>query len=105
MSETQEKYLGATNFETARAQVKDIEVFGDPDSWKLLSKASSKDQGWMKSTKLLEISGVGVLVQVSTQQRNPDGSYSVAEAVTFVPKTRILETTKDGIIERKIGRD
>ena len=27
----------------------------------------------------------GRLVQVSTQQRNQDGSYAVAEALTFVP--------------------
>ena len=38
----------------------------------------------MKSTKACETS-YGCLVQVTTQQRNPDGSYSLAEALAFAP--------------------
>ena len=47
----------------------------------------------MKSTKAMLIEGArnkgvdsGCLVQVSTYQQNPDGSWSVAEAVTYVPR-------------------
>jgi CRISPR/Cas system-associated protein Cas5 (RAMP superfamily) len=58
-------------------------MYGE-DLFKLLSKASSEAEGWMKSTKAMN-TGNGVVIQVTTQQRNPDGSYAVAEAVTFVP--------------------
>ena len=54
------------------------------DQFKLLSKASSQREGWMKSTKAMQVPG-GCVVQVTTQQRNPDGSYALAEAITFVP--------------------
>ena len=80
-----EKTLSNTDVSGAKKNVPDIEVFGDGDMFKLLSKASSKKEGWMKSTKALEIRGVGCVVQVTTQQQNADLTYSVAEAVTFVP--------------------
>ena len=62
----------------------DVKVFGDPDTWQLLCKASSASEGWMKSTKVMDLPD-GTLVQVTTQQRNPDGSYAVAEAIAYVP--------------------
>lgn len=80
-----EKTLGNTDVNGAHKNVPDIQVFGDGDMFQLLSKASSQAEGWMKSTKAMEIPEVGCLVQVTTQQRSPDGSYAVAEAVTFVP--------------------
>jgi hypothetical protein len=70
---------------TAASSVPDLQVVGDGDIFQVLSKAWSQEEGWMKSTKALEIKGLGCLVQVTTQQRNPDGSYALAEAVTFVP--------------------
>jgi hypothetical protein len=39
----------------------------------------------------MQVGDAGVVVQVTTQQRNPDGSYAVAEALTFVPKAVIYE--------------
>ena len=84
-----EKTLGNTTASKARENVKDIQFWGDGDTFKLISKASSQAEGWMKSTKAMEIPDVGCVVQVTTQQRNPDGSYAVAEAVTFVPGVRI----------------
>ena len=75
-------------------KVNDIQVFGNGDLWQLLIKASSQTQGWMKSCKAMEIPGCGVCVQVTTQQKNPDGSYAVAEAVTFVPGARV-DTIRD----------
>lgn len=92
------KSLGNTCSNGATKNVKDIVFWGDGDLFKLLSKASSEDEGWMKSTKAMEIAGVGCVVQVTTQQRNPDGSYSVAEAVTFAPNTTIEEVGEDGIV-------
>ncbi len=56
--------------------------------FKLISKTSSQKEGWFKSIKAMEC-GSSVVIQVSTQQRNTDGSYSVAEALTTVPQTKI----------------
>lgn len=83
------KTLANSDVNGARKNVPDIEVYGNGDMFKLLCKASSKEEGWMKSTKAMEVPG-GCVVQVTTQQRNPDGSYSVAEAVTFVPGVEIV---------------
>lgn len=78
-----EKDLSVTNTADAQAKISDVKVVGNPDIWTLLCKASSKEQGWMKSTKGMEVPG-GVLVQSSTQQ----GS-NVAEAMAFVPGVKI----------------
>ena len=83
------KSLNVSNPEEAAEAVSDIEVVGDPDLFTVLSKASSEKQGWMKSTKAMPVDGAGVLVQVTTQQRNADGTYAVAEALTFVPGVMI----------------
>ena len=84
-----EKTLGNTDVNGAHKNVPDIQVFGNGDMFRLLCKASSQAEGWMKSTKAMEIPEVGCVVQVTTQQRNPDGSYAVAEALTFVPGVEV----------------
>lgn len=68
----------------ATKNVKDIKFYGDGDTFKLISKASSAEEGWMKSTKAMEIVGVGCVVQVTTQQGG-----NIAEALAFVPGVRI----------------
>ena len=83
-----EKDLGITEVRGAKANIPDIQVYGDGDAFALLCKASSKEQGWMKSTKVCNVPN-GCIVQVTTQQKNPDGSYAVAEALTFVPEVHI----------------
>jgi len=85
------KSLHNTDINGARKNVRDIKVFGDGDMFQLLSKASSEAEGWMKSTKAMQVAG-GCVVQVTTQQRNPDGSYAIAEALTFVPGVEIACT-------------
>jgi len=35
--------------------------------------------------------GNGCIVQVTTQQRNPDGSWVIAESIVFVPDVTIKE--------------
>lgn len=82
-----DKTLNNTTANQAKDQVKDIKFWGEGDAWKLLGKASSINESWMKSSKAYEIEGVGCIVQVTTQQ----GS-NVAEAVTFVPGVKIEET-------------
>lgn len=78
------KTLDNVNIEDVKQKVSDVVVFGNGDLFQLIAKASSKDQGWMKSTKAMA-TGNGCVIQVTTQQTNPDGSYAVAEALTFVP--------------------
>lgn len=92
------KSLGNTDSNGATKNVKDIVFWGNGDLFKLIGKASSKNEGWMKSTKAMEIEGVGCVVQVTTQQNN-----QVAEAVTFVPLVKIKEI-KNGnkVTERKL---
>ena len=81
-----EKSLGNTDSNGAKKNVKDIVFWGNGDTFKLVSKASSKAEGWMKSTKAMEIPTLGCVVQVTTQQGD-----NVAEALTFVPGAYIRE--------------
>ena len=87
------KTLHNSNVSGASKNVPDLNVYGDGDLWRLLSKASSQEEGWMKSTKVMEVKAKqgrpgGCFLQVTTQQRNPDGSYAVAEAIVFAPGLR-----------------
>jgi len=95
------KTLNNSDANKAKRTVRDLEVFGYGDMFHLLSKASSESEGWMKSTKAMQIrGGAGCVVQVTTQQRNPDGSYAVAEALTFVPGVYIVDREDGG---RELG--
>ena len=89
------KTLHNSDISGARQNVKDIQVVGNGDMFQLLCKASSEAEGWMKSTKAMNTE-TGCVVQVTTQQRNPDGSYSIAEALTYVPGVCITEDVNGG---------
>ena len=94
------KTLENTTTDGATKNVKDIQFWGNGDTFKLISKAWSKEEGWMKSTKAMEIAGIGCVVQVSTQQ-----GENVAEAITFVPGVRISSKQciiTNEVIERKL---
>lgn len=85
------KALDVTSVADAQAgKVSDIKVVGNGDTFQLLCKASSKEQGWMKSAKAMETPS-GCVVQVTTQQ----GDH-VAEALTFVPGVKIAEDINGG---------
>ena len=84
-----DKTLGNTGAKSTSENVKDVVFWGNGDTFQLLVKVSSEAEGWMKSTKAME-TGAGCIVQVTTQQRNPDGSYALAEAITFVPGVIII---------------
>ncbi len=90
-----EKTLHNSDISGARQNVPDIKVVGDGDIFRLLCKASSLAEGWMKSTKAMEVPG-GCVVQVTTQQMNPDGGYAIAEALTFVPGVKIVDDENNG---------
>lgn len=79
------KTLKNTDTDGAIKNVSDLKKFGDADSFKLISKAWSEAEGWMKSTKAMQIDGIGCVVQVTTQQ-----GENIAEALTFVPGVRII---------------
>ena len=87
-----QKSLHNTCSNGATKNVKDIIFWGNGDTFQLISKASSEAEGWMKSTKAMKC-GKDVVIQVTTQQKNPDGSYSVAEALTTAHNKKIVETT------------
>ena len=96
-TETSMKTLHNSNASGAKENVKDIQFWGNGDLFKLLCKASSKTEGWMKSTKAMQVPN-GCVVQVTTQQW-----ANVAEALTFVPGVKIQEE-KDGdnVISRRL---
>lgn len=73
------KTLNNSDISGARKNVKDIEVVGNGDMFQLLCKASSKTEGWMKSTKALE-TPMGCVVQVTTYQLQ---CYDTYYSVTF----------------------
>jgi hypothetical protein len=85
--------LNNTNPSEAKSSIEDLEVYGESTMWITIAKASSNSQGFMKSTKAMCIDGVGIMVQVTTQQKNPDGSWSIAEALQFVPGAVVDCTT------------
>lgn len=99
------KSLHNTDANGTKRNVSDVKFFGNGDMFQLLCKASSEKEGWMKSTKAMDV-GTGCVVQVTTQQKNPDGSYSVAEALTFVPQVEVVAITdsEGNITGRKLKR-
>ena len=94
-----EKTLKNTTASKAKDNVSDIQFWGYGDIWKLISKTWSEKEGWMKSTKAMQMD-TGCLVQVSTQQ----GEH-VAEAVTFIPGIVIYESKNEGgeVVGRYLG--
>lgn len=85
------KTLNNSTVKQAKNQVGDLEVVGNGNMFRLLCKASSAAEGWMKSTKAMEIPGLGCLVQVTTQQGD-----QVAEALAFVPGVCIVADENGG---------
>ncbi|KKJ75419.1 hypothetical protein WH95_18430 [Kiloniella litopenaei] len=91
------KTLHNTTVDEAKKNVSDLITYGDGDTFKLICKASSKHEGWMKSTKAMQIDGLGCVIQVTTQHYD-----NVSEALTFVPGCRIEEIGGDKSNGRRI---
>jgi len=85
------KTLDVVNAKDGQTKINDVEIIGNGDMFQLLCKASSKSQGWMNSTKAMEIPEVGCVVQVTTQQGD-----SVAESLIFIPRVWIEEDQING---------
>lgn len=77
----------------------DVESFGNKDLFVLIAKAWSAKEGWMKSTKAMQINKVGCVIQVTTQQGD-----NVSESVTFAPNCIIKEHLNDDgeVVSRNI---
>jgi hypothetical protein len=89
------KTLHNTSASEANSNIDDLVVVGNGDLFQLLSKAASKSEGWMKSTKAMEVPG-GCVLQVTTQQGD-----NVAEALTFVSGVKVVDDEHGG---RKLAR-
>jgi len=86
-----DKSLGADDFDKVTKLVPDVQKFGNPDTFQLLCKAWSEEQSWMKSTKVLDVPGAGVFLQVTTQQGD-----NVAESVCWAPNVHLVEDKETG---------
>lgn len=80
----------------AEAEGERVDVLGNPDQLKLLFKVQGL--GWRKSTKAMDVPG-GCLVQVTNERLSPDGDWTVAEALQYVPDARVLADS-DGQLHR-----
>lgn len=71
----------------ARVEGGMVQVFGIPDQLKLMFKVQGEN--WKKSTKALDLPG-GCLVQMTTERRGADGTWTTAEALEFVPGVKLV---------------
>ena len=98
------KALNNTSIADVQATTSDLVVFGNGDTWKLLCKVSSKEQGFMKSTKALEVEGVGCVLQTTTEFRNRvDAVTNCTDSVVFVPGVTVIDDL-DNETGKVIGR-
>jgi hypothetical protein len=98
------KTLNNTTENQAKDQVSDLEIWGESDLWKLICKASSKQEGWMKSTKAM-FTGTGCFVQVTTQQLNDSSLYPKIEspAKGVAANIDLTRTVKHSVITDSIA--
>lgn len=89
-----DKTLNITNQEELKEKVNNVEIFGK-NLFICASKACSKSEGWMKSTKICNLPN-GCLIQITTQQDS-----NVAEALQFVPDVNYDFNKEDFIILSK----
>lgn len=80
-----ERVLDTAPNNPARQAIVDLKTTGMPDLFRLISKASSNEMGFMRSTKAFD-TGDGVVLQVSTLHKGVP-----AESVAFVPGVRVEE--------------
>lgn len=76
---------------------KNAEEFGTEivgtQRWITICKAINHDEAWFKTTKGMDVPSLGVLVQVTTNERG-----QIAEAITFVPGASLV-VRRDGTAE------
>lgn len=92
-----DKTLKNTTASQAKDNVPDLLIWGNGDMWKLICKAHSEKEKWMKTTKAIQLPS-GCLIQTETQQ-----GENLSQALEFVPGLAIKEN-KDNegkVISRK----
>jgi len=85
----EERTLTTTTVEEAKAS--GVVLTGAADKWLCIAKAVNKDEGWMRSTKAMQIGAAGCLVQTSYIWTNSDGTKGCFEAVCFAPSVNLIE--------------
>ncbi len=63
-------------------------IFGNPDHFKLLFKVQTETL--KKSTKAMQLDE-GCILQVTTEKMNRDGNWVISEALTYVPKAKVVD--------------
>ena len=74
-----------------KLKIPDSKVIGNPDTFQLLCKASSEEEGWMRSTKAMEIERMGCVIQVTTQQGD-----NISDALIYIPGAKIVDDINGG---------
>lgn len=88
--------LDTTNME--QDEFAGVEHEGGPGKWVCIGKAWNRSEGWMKSTKVLEVPGAGCFLQVTTREKS-----GVAEAVCWAPGVKL--SGDKGILEADYGQE
>jgi hypothetical protein len=93
-----QKALDVTSPEALKKAAPHAKIHGDPNFWICIAKASSDKQQWMHSTKVALVRGYGLLVQTSTELRDPQGIQPTSsQALSLVPGAYLEGYTgKDG---------
>lgn len=71
------------------------EIIMAGDQFEIVTSIACEGLGWSHRVDAIEIEDVGCLVRTRSQSKNPDGSYSFATAMEFVPGV-CLETNGSG---------
>lgn len=94
-----EKSLSVSSPEELKAASPDVKLVGDPNAWICISKASSERQGWMHSTKVACVRGLGLLVQTSTELRHSQGNPATSQGLAFIPGAYLDGRTIEGVVQ------
>lgn len=86
MESKTKREVGNTTTSQAKDNVSDLVTYGLPDMWKLITKASSKEQNFFITTKAMEITSIGVVLQT---ERYEGGAIS--QSTVFIPNVIIRE--------------
>jgi len=87
-----EPFVTETNDLKQQINREEVKIFGNPDKLVLLFKAEGSN--WSKSTKAMQVHG-GCILQVSTERKGANNTWTVAGALTFIPGAVINGTQSD----------
>lgn len=90
----EKRSLGITSTYQAIREIPDLKRDGNPNLYRMLGKASSEKQGFMRTTKAFEIEGCGVFVLCCTNQAGGNGGRAVSETSEYIPGVKLIEDTE-----------